>query len=182
MKKAFNECFRVVSVLEEPGTGRRRSELFKELPDKRVSGCFYFFYTQSYSHGHYEQEYPDYYHTIQQPIAMAQLKKRGQTGYYRDVQQYKEDWLLMFRNARTYNQEGSWVYVDAEEMEKVFLKVFDRETRGSGLPGAEPASTSGSSPTDYDSKPPTRKSLSRHNSKQVLSDDDEYLTTPSDDD
>ena len=31
---------------------------------------------------------------------MAQLKKRAQTGHYRDVQQYKEDWLLMFRNAR----------------------------------------------------------------------------------
>ena len=107
---------------------------------------------------------------------MAQLRRRAQNGYYRDVQQYKEDWLLMFRNARTYNQEGSWVYVDAEEMEKVFMKVFDRETKGSGLPGATPSSsnTSGSSPAEYDSisKPLARRSASRHNSKQVLSDDD----------
>ena len=32
---------------------------------------------------------------------------------------------LMFNNARTYNQEGSWVYVDAEEMEKAFDAAFD---------------------------------------------------------
>jgi ATP-dependent helicase STH1/SNF2 len=54
----------------------------------------------------------------------------------------------MFRNARTYNQEGSWVYVDANEMEKVFDATFKRVTVGSGLPGAALAngneSTSGS--------------------------------------
>ena len=42
----------------------------------------------------------------------------------------------MFDNARTYNQEGSWVYVDADEMEKVFDATFERVTAGSGLPGA----------------------------------------------
>ncbi|TDL16472.1 hypothetical protein BD410DRAFT_844365 [Rickenella mellea] len=52
--------------------------------------------------------------------------------------------LFVFNNACTYNQEGSWVYNDAEEMDKVFNEVFDREVfdcemRGSGLPGAEPA-------------------------------------------
>ena len=58
------------------------------------------------------------------------------------------------------------MYVDAEEMEKVFDEVFDRETRGSGLPGAEPA---------LDEKPARSRAGSRHHSKQVLSeDDDEY--------
>lgn len=102
---------------------------------------------------------------------MSHLRKRAQTNYYRDLQQYKEDWRLMFRNARTYNQEGSWVYVDAEEMEKVFDEVFDRETRGSGLPGAEPA---------LDEKPARSRAGSRHHSKQVLSEDDDEYLTPSD--
>ena len=120
---------------------------------------------------------------------MSHLRKRAQSGYYKDVQQYRDDWRLMFNNARTYNQEGSWVYVDAEEMEKVFEEVFTRETRGSGLPGAEDAIGSGvsshSSPMeeDRDNKPtpPTRgRGGGRGSAKQVLS-DDEYLT-PSEDD
>lgn len=36
MKKVFNECYRAVQMAEDPDTGRRRWELFKELPDKRV--------------------------------------------------------------------------------------------------------------------------------------------------
>ncbi|TDL15839.1 SNF2-family ATP dependent chromatin remodeling factor snf21 [Rickenella mellea] len=165
MKKAFNACYQAVQACED-STGRRRWELFKELPDKR--------------------EYPDYYQTIAQPIAMSHMRKRAQSGYYKDVQQYRDDWRLMFNNARTYNQEGSWVYVDAEEMEKVFNEVFDRETRGSGLPGAESALNSAAhsgapTPMDEDDRPPPRRSATRTNSKQVLSDDDEYLT-PSEDD
>ena len=86
----------------------------------------------------------------------------------------------MFRNARTYNQEGSWVYVDAEEMEKVFDEVFNRLTMGSGLPGAE--TPSGVTTMDDDDTPSSvRRSNVRMNSKQILSDDDEYLT-PSEDD
>lgn len=93
----------------------------------------------------------------------------------------------MFNNARTYNQEGSWVYVDAEEMERVFNAAWDRVIAGSDLPGAPPApgtvSAAGSyasalTPMDDDDRlpPPTRgRSAGR---KQVLS-DEEYLT-PSD--
>jgi len=37
MKKAFAECHRAVLACEDE-TGRKRCELFRELPDKRVSG------------------------------------------------------------------------------------------------------------------------------------------------
>ena len=36
MKKAFNECFKAVVNCEEEGTGRKRCELFREIPDRRV--------------------------------------------------------------------------------------------------------------------------------------------------
>lgn len=36
MKKVFNECYKAVQACEDPDTGRRRWELFKELVDKRV--------------------------------------------------------------------------------------------------------------------------------------------------
>jgi len=38
MKKAFLECHKAVMACEDE-TGRKRCELFKDLPDKRVSGC-----------------------------------------------------------------------------------------------------------------------------------------------
>lgn len=90
----------------------------------------------------------------------------------------------MFNNARTYNQEGSWVYVDADEMEKVFNALFDRLIVGSDLPGAPPAPASVSTaydsaltPMDEDERVPAKGKNGR---KQIIS-DDEYLTNPSDD-
>jgi ATP-dependent helicase STH1/SNF2 len=94
----------------------------------------------------------------------------------------------MFNNARKYNQEGSWVYVDAEEMEKVFNVAWDRVIVGSDLPGAPPApgtvSATGSyasalTPMDDDDRPPPPSRGRSAGRKQVLS-DEEYLT-PSDD-
>jgi ATP-dependent helicase STH1/SNF2 len=133
------------------------------------------------------QDYPDYYQLITQPIALSHLRKRASSNYYKSVQAYRDDWKLMFSNARTYNQEGSWVYVDAEEMEKVFDAAWERVIVGSGLPGAPPAgsgSTAGSydsalTPMDEDERPlPPARSRSAGR-KQVIS-DEEYLT-PSDD-
>ncbi|KAF5392562.1 hypothetical protein D9757_002111 [Collybiopsis confluens] len=105
MKKAFNECYKAVLACEAE-EGRKRCELFREIPDKR--------------------DYPDYFQLIKHPISLSQIRKRSQGGFYKDVNQYKADWKLMFNNARTYNQEGSWVYNDAEEMDKVFNATFDR--------------------------------------------------------
>lgn len=122
------------------------------------------------------QEYPDYYRVIREPIAMSTLRKRATSNYYKSVAQYREDWKLMFKNAFTYNQEGSWVYVDAEEMERVFDATYDRVMIGSGLPGA-PAGDVAMTPMDEDDRPaPSRRGSGGR--KQVIS-DDEYLT-PSD--
>ena len=174
MKKAFMECYKAVLACEDE-TGRKRCELFREPPDKR--------------------DYPDYYRIITHPIALSVIRKRSNSNYYKNVTAFRDDWRLMFNNARTYNQEGSWVYVDAEEMEKVFNATWDRVIAGTDLPGAPPTATfssiagggSGSATGSYASAltpmeedgppPPTRnRSGSR---KQVLS-DEEYLT-PSDD-
>ena len=130
------------------------------------------------------QLYPDYYEVIKQPIAMSTIRKRITSNYYKSVLDFREDWRLMFNNARTYNQEGSWVYVDSEEMQKVFDATFTRVVVGSGLPGAPASSGStaasaaagGSSggydsaltPMDEDDRPAPR-SKSR---KAIISDDE----------
>ncbi|KAG8786679.1 hypothetical protein FRC12_016384 [Ceratobasidium sp. 428] len=86
MKAAFLACHQAVQgmIAEE---GHQRCELFKELPDRRL--------------------YPDYYELIHKPIAMSHMRKRMSSGYYKTVSAYREDWRLMFNNARTYNTEGS---------------------------------------------------------------------------
>ncbi|KAL1739227.1 hypothetical protein HDZ31DRAFT_49722, partial [Schizophyllum fasciatum] len=157
MKKAFNECYRAVCAVEDPETGRKRFELFKEVPSKR--------------------EYPDYYEIIKQPMALSLLRKRGQSNYYKDVATYRADWKLMFNNAYTYNQENSWVWLDAQELEKVFDATYDRVIAGSGLPGAGPPPEGGSAydsaltPMDDDDRPPPpRRTGSKR--QQVLSDDE----------
>jgi len=111
------------------------------------------------------------------------------------VTTFRDDVRLMFTNARTYNQEGSWVYVDAVEMEKAFDAAYARHVANSGLPGADsslslsvsvaPGGTGGAldealTPMDDDreeGRPPSKLKTGR---KQIVS-DDEYLT-PSDDD
>jgi ATP-dependent helicase STH1/SNF2 len=103
------------------------------------------------------------------------------------VNQYRDDFKLMVRNAKTYNQEGSWVYIDAEEMERVFDATFERVTAGSGLPGASAASASAAAAAPYsaaltpmeEDERPAPSSSRRVNTRWVPS-DDEYLT-PSDD-
>jgi len=170
MKKAFNEVYKAVLACEDVD-GRKRCELFRELPDKR--------------------DYPDYYQLITHPIALSGIRKRITAGYYKSITQFKDDWKVMFDNARTYNQEGSWVYVDAEEMEKVFLATLAKVSAGTDLPGVAPLPTSQPAPSasgSYDSaltpmedeEHPQRGRARSAGRKQVLSDDDEYLTNPSD--
>lgn len=180
MKKAYNDCYK--AVLNAEHEGRRRCELFKELPDKKVSNTAILpSSTMAYIAS---QLYPDYYEIIKQPIAMSTIRKRITSNYYKSAVDFREDWRLMFNNARTYNQEGSWVYKDAEEMEKVFDATFDRVVAGTDIPGAPPAAAAPAGPAyeaaltpmDDDERPPLVKSKSGR--KQVLS-DDEYLT-PSD--
>ncbi|KAL4069226.1 SNF2 family N-terminal domain-containing protein, partial [Scleroderma citrinum] len=175
MKKAFNEAYKAVLACEDVD-GRKRCELFRELPDKKVCYC----------------DYPDYYQLIPHPIAISTLRKRMNANYYKSITHFREDWKLMFDNARTYNQEGSWVYVDAEEMERVLLATLERATAGTGLPGAMPVmggmgggsapSASGSydsalTPMDEDERPQRGRQRSAGR-RQVVS-DEEYLT-PSD--
>lgn len=143
-------------------------------------------YTLPNVYSQWQQEYPDYYQLIQQPIALSTIRKRISSHYYKSVLDFREDMRLMFNNARTYNQEGSWVYVDAEEMEKAFDTAFTKHVVGSGLPGAPSGSAAGGSSAGYDSaltpmdddesRPAPRGKSAR---KQVIS-DDEYIT-PSDD-
>ncbi|KAG0055639.1 hypothetical protein BGZ83_007939 [Gryganskiella cystojenkinii] len=99
LTKGFEECYKTVEEcqVEEEDGPRERAELFLRLPSKR--------------------DYPEYYQIITQPIAMDQIKKRMKSAYYKTPIEFKDDFHQMFENARDFNQEGSWVYVDSEVLE-----------------------------------------------------------------
>jgi len=63
------------------------------------------------------KDYPLYYQIIKNPIAMDTIKKRIKGVHYKTIQQFKDDWYLMFNNARTFNEEGSQIYNDANKMQ-----------------------------------------------------------------
>src|SRR5487761_1516164 len=64
MKKAFNECYKAITNCTDE-SGRKRCDLFRELPDKR--------------------EYPDYYRIILSPIALSHIRNRLNTHQYKTV-------------------------------------------------------------------------------------------------
>lgn len=89
---------------------RSRSELFMDLVSKR--------------------DYPLYYTMIKTPISMNMIKKRLNSTYYRTIAHFRDDFHLMFNNARTFNEEGSFVYEDANEMQVSFTEyIFHMHTK-----------------------------------------------------
>lgn len=117
IKYALNQCYRAVETCLEPETGRKRCLLFLDVPKKT--------------------DYPDYHVIIEKPIAMRQIKRRIDNRTFRRVDTCRDEFHLMVRNAKTYNQEGSWVYNDAVELQKAFDTTYDMLCRFSGLPGSE---------------------------------------------
>ncbi|WFD33315.1 RSC chromatin remodeling complex ATPase component [Malassezia cuniculi] len=99
VREALLPIYNAVKDAEDE-SGRPHSELFLEIPKK--------------------SEYPDYHVLIKRPIALKQIKRRIDTRAYKSVEAARDDFYLMFENARTYNQEGSLVWLDAEALQAVF--------------------------------------------------------------
>jgi len=64
--------------------------------------------------------FPDYYVLIQKPICMDQIKKKMDKEQYQTLRDYREDIGLLCNNARTYNEDGSMLWVDANKIEVCF--------------------------------------------------------------
>ena len=121
MKQAQLECYYAVENATEPDTGRARCLLFIDIPRR--------------------SEYPDYHVLIARPICLKQIKRRIETCAYKTMEALRSDFHLMFNNARTYNQEGSIVWIDAEELQHVFDATYERVLKElEGLPSGRESS------------------------------------------
>lgn len=67
-----------------------------------------------------KRDYGDYYVLIQTPICMNQIQAKIKKEEYSSVNDMRKDITLMCNNCRTYNEDGSLLYSDANVMEKFF--------------------------------------------------------------
>lgn len=99
-------CTKSVVNLKEPSTKRRLSEIFLEKPDAAT--------------------FPDYYEIIDKPIAINDILRKCRNKLYSNIPEFKDDWRLMFANARRFNGDDSWVVKDAQALEKELERVLKK--------------------------------------------------------
>lgn len=99
MQELKNKCDKIWEKVSNAISedGRQLSVMFLRLPSK------------SY--------YPDYYRLINQPISMKQIKNK----IYNSPEEFRSDFQIMFKNAQTYNEEGSVVYNDSLILRVLFV-------------------------------------------------------------
>jgi ATP-dependent helicase STH1/SNF2 len=68
-----------------------------------------------------KSQYPDYYMIIQTPIAMDMIKKKINREEYHSLREFRDDIRLLCNNARTYNEDGSILFQDANDIEVSIL-------------------------------------------------------------
>lgn len=81
--------------------GHNVSEVFLTLPSRKL--------------------YPDYYKIIKQPISINQIRKNIKQENYNSYEAFLDSLRTMCENAKTYNEEDSWIYKDAATIED-FIK------------------------------------------------------------
>jgi ATP-dependent helicase STH1/SNF2 len=108
IKPIFQETiYHVENVKDE--NSRVRAEIFFDLPSKK--------------------EYPEYYRVIKKPIAINTIRSRIEKDKYKTLGQFRDDVLLMFQNARIFNEDDSEVFKDSQVLEREFDIKF-RELTG----------------------------------------------------
>merc|ERR1712113_1248007 len=99
-------CVKSVVALKEPSTKRRLCEIFLEKPSP--------------------EQFPDYYEIISKPIAINDILRKCRGKLYGDLQEFHDDWKLMFTNAKEFNGEDCWVVEDGKTIKKELDRVLKK--------------------------------------------------------
>ncbi|KAF3395733.1 Chromatin structure-remodeling complex subunit snf21 [Penicillium rolfsii] len=62
-------------------------------------------------------QYPDYYRIIQNPIAVDMIERKIKRDDYQSLKEFRDDIHLLCQNARTFNEDGSLLFQDANDIE-----------------------------------------------------------------
>ncbi|KAF2715015.1 hypothetical protein K504DRAFT_366700 [Pleomassaria siparia CBS 279.74] len=111
LQKILNIAYEALNDLEEEAENlpnRGIVDPFIELPDKG--------------------DYPDYYQHIKSPICMNQIKKKINKKEYQSLKSFRQDIGLLCNNCRTYNEDTSLLFQDANLIEKTLLDKLREAT------------------------------------------------------
>ena len=68
----------------------------------------------------------DYFELIKKPMDLGTIKKKVESGGSHDIEQFRDEVVLCFDNAMTYNAEASPVWNMAVEIKQEFKKIYDK--------------------------------------------------------
>ncbi|XP_077995606.1 protein polybromo-1-like [Glandiceps talaboti] len=94
----YEQLFTTV-MMHKDSNSRYTSLLFRKLPARSA--------------------YPEYYDVINNPIDMKIIAKKIKNDQYNSLHALEKDFLLMVKNAKTFNEPGSQVYKDACTLKKI---------------------------------------------------------------
>lgn len=105
LKRRFKQLFKcLLNYCDEDG--RYPIDLFMEKPSRK--------------------DYPDYYVVIKEPIDMKTIDAKIKSDHYSCEDELLKDFKLMFDNCREYNEDGSQIYIDADNLEAaLFGKITE---------------------------------------------------------
>ena len=100
------DCTALLKVMKDitkikRSDGTYLAELFKKKPDKAI--------------------FPDYYIIVANPISLKEIMDKLKKFEYASISEIDEDFKLMCDNARTYNEDGSFVCAAADEVRAEFV-------------------------------------------------------------
>ncbi|KAL1139328.1 hypothetical protein AAG570_006314 [Ranatra chinensis] len=98
-RRLYSLCKCVMQYVCEDG--RQPMLMFMEKPSKKI--------------------YPDYYKVITQPLDMLTIQANIKAEKYTSEEEILADFKVMFANCRRYNEEGSMIYEDAINLERVLM-------------------------------------------------------------
>lgn len=115
MKKLIKYIVRYI----DDTTSRNLAEIFMVLPTRK--------------------ELPDYYQIIKHPVDIRKIRERINSHKYRSLDDLEEDFILMCKNAQTYNIEGSIIYEDSIKLQSIFTHARQKLLAGEELQSAHSA-------------------------------------------
>jgi hypothetical protein len=100
------ECLAIVRIIKQINKivkpdGNKLTELFKKRPEKSF--------------------FPDYYMIIANPISLTDISQKLKRFGYTSMAELDADFDLICENARTYNEDGSFVVAAAQEVKQEFV-------------------------------------------------------------
>lgn len=83
------------------------SKFFMEKVDPKLDNC------------------PDYYDHIKRPMWLQKVRELLSSGQYPNVERWKDDMNLIWKNAMSYNKPNEPIYIIADELHNVFKSMSD---------------------------------------------------------